>query len=258
MEKRCAWDDGLDPDHSTSRNKEHALGQQMGTLVGGPAKFSVVRATIKSDGDASTRNEWSSSTPTGWISKSFCEVCNAGWMARIDDAAKPVLAKLLADQALLSPVPLTEADCEAISLWAYKLSLVFQHVAGELRSAPEVFHDLFQSRKVPDHAAVAIGATSFTYANNAYGYVSEQLPFSPDAVVPIFTLLLRHVVIQVVSSASGRPLVSTPEFSIPLRDPARVVVAPRSPDRSLLWRPSAFVDSEEKLRGLFMGQPFPI
>jgi len=230
----------------------------MDELIGGPENFAVLRATVEADGEPSIRNEWLSATSTGWISKAFCETCNGGWMARVDDSAKPVLAKLLDDRMLVHPGALTVADCDAIAVWAYKLSLVFQHVAGNIRSDPSVFHHLFRDRNVPEHVAVALGAVSFTYANNGYGYVSQQLPFSEDAVVPTFTLLLRHVVIQVVSSATGRPLVTTPEFLLPIRDPARIVASPQSEVGSLAWPPPKLVDSEDHLRGLFMGQPFPV
>jgi len=255
MSKICAWDGGSTNDH-TKRNREHALGRQLGDLIGGPSAFSVLRSTITADTDIATSKGWSSQTPTEWISKSFCEKCNGGWMARIDDAAKPVLTSLLDEERLKVPSALGEEECGAIALWAFKLSLVFQHVAGNVRSDATVFHAFYNDKEVPEHAAVGVGACTFTSATNAYGYMSQKLPFAPDAVVPTFTLALRHVVIQVVSAAAGRPLLTAPEFSIPLRDSARSLVFPIRPGFTPMWGPGRLVETEEALRGLSMGQPY--
>lgn len=253
--KRCAWDDGTDPHHDSRRNKEHALGQQLGDLLGGTGAFDVTRATVKADGSESAIDEWRATTPTDWISKAFCESCNGGWMARIDDAAKPVLTRLLDHHRLTSPETLPPSDWDALALWAYKVSLVLQHVAGNVRSDPVVFHDLYRQRAVPSHVTVAVGAVQFTYARNAYSFFSQQMPFAPDAVMPTCSLLLRHVLIQVVSSASGRDLVSTPEMFLPLGDGARVLATSLEP--SQLWCPPKLVETEDQLRGLLMGQRYP-
>lgn len=257
MRWTCAWDDGSTNGHSNKLNREHALGQQMGRLIDGPESFTVQRGRIAGGSGTSTSSEWMTSKPTEWVSKSFCEACNSGWMAEVDNDAKPALAALLDWTRLGTPAVLCPDQRDAIALWSYKLSLVFQHVAGDVRSDDDVFYDLYANKAVPEHAAVAAGVTSFTYATTGYGVHAQRLPFAADAVVPVFTLLLKHVVVRVVSSASGRPLTSSPEFSIPLRDPARALLHPVQQIAPLSWRPASFVASEEALLGLVMGQPYP-
>ena len=81
-------------------------------------------------------------------------------MARLDDAAKPILERLMASTG--KPVELTPTEAEAVALWAYKISLVFEYITGKVHHDDAVRHEFYRTRAVPIDAAVALGATSFT------------------------------------------------------------------------------------------------
>lgn len=83
-------------------------------------------------------------------------------------------------------------DAETIANWAFKVAIAFEYVAAAEPSSPSVRGEFFRTRTVPDHAAVALGMASLTYANALYGVRSADLTFI-GAPIRIFTLLLRHV-----------------------------------------------------------------
>lgn len=132
-----------------------------------------------------------------------------------------------------SPVAPTLEEGRALADWAFKISLVFGFIAaGTERVAPEVRASFFRTHQAPDHAAVAIGATSFTYANALYGQRTGSLPFPGVGKTRVFTLLLKHVVIQVAFQCDGQRVLD-PLDLLPLRAGARLVLHPeRHPPES--------------------------
>jgi len=55
-----------------------------------------------------------------------CNACNNGWMSRLEDRGKPVITRLL-DQVTCT---LDVHDCQTLSLWAVKTSMVLESVNG--------------------------------------------------------------------------------------------------------------------------------
>ena len=253
----CGWavdGSGLD-DHSERLNREHALGQQMRALIDGPASYTSQRIHIDVEqADKNTHQLWSTITPTDWVTRAFCEKCNGGWMARMDDGARPVLERMMRSPTPLAPTP---EESRTLADWAFKVSIVFEFIAASTeRHTAEVRANFFRTRRTPDHAAVALGAASFTHVNAAYGLHTSYLPLPGAGAMRVFTLLLRHVVIQVASQLSGRPIID-PLDLLPLRSGARFILHP--PQKLVgSWPPQMLIDSESALRHVIRATaPFP-
>lgn len=242
----CGWaiDESELGEHSERLNREHALGRQMGRLIDGPASYTSQRIHI--DVKRSERNShrfWPSNTPTPWVTRAFCQRCNGGWMARMDDEARPVLEKIMRAPTPLAP---TIEESRALANWAFKVSIVFEFIAASNeRHTAEVRAKFFRTRRTPDHAAVAIGSASFTHANALYGKRISYLPFPDAGATQVFTLLLKHVVIQVASQCNGRRIVN-PLDLLPLRSGARLILHPLQESVGA-WPPQILIDSESSL-----------
>ncbi len=253
----CAWalDESEAHLHSDRRSWEHVLGQQFGALVEGTGVYTYDR--IHHDAEDKRLNSsrsWSSDEAVDWVTKAFCDQCNNGWMARIDDRAFPVANRLLGGEP---PFELSDEESGALASWAYKVSLGFDFVAAPVvRHATAVRSDFFRTRLVPAHAAVVAGLVDFAYANALHGLRTGDGPIPALGPIRVFTLLLKRVVVQVASSCHGT--VGLPPLDlVPLRPTARAVVHPRLADERS-WPPSVVITDETDLRGVVAAVgPFP-
>lgn len=240
--------------HSTKLTREHVLGQQFVSLVEGSGPYSYDR--IRFDGDeegADSYKSWTSQTPVDWVTRAFCRRCNSGWMARIDNRARPVVEKLMTGGP---PFKITDDERSELAIWAYKASLGFDFVtATSVRHDPAVRSEFFNSRLVPTHATVVAGTVAFHYANALHALRTGRLPLTGLGPYRIFSLLLRNIVIQVVSSCNGHVAVP-PLDLVPLRGPARAILHPT--EDIAMWPPAAVIQEAADLRAVVSGiAPFP-
>ena len=152
---KCAWNGSIE--HCDKRTLEHALGKQFGELLGSnPGAYEVERSH-ESDDDPSSNFErsWDTTSPTDWVTRKYCETCNSGWMADIDNAAKPVVKRLL---EATNVVQLSVGEVEVLRIWAYKLALVFEHVCGHPVHGDSACGEFADTKTVPSNVAVALGA----------------------------------------------------------------------------------------------------
>lgn len=253
----CAWalDDSEAQLHSERRNREHVLGQQFQPLVRGGASYSAQR--IHLDAEDRTQNQhmsWPSNDPTSWVTRAFCDRCNGGWMAALDNAARPIVERLITTDEV---VELNGNDRATLASWAFKLSIGFEHVGASTdQHDPTVLSQFFHAQTAPAHAAVAAGKVSFTYANALYGVRTGHLQVPGVGPTRVFSLLLRHVVIQVSSSCHGKQSVP-PLDLLPLRRRARTVFHPL-PTSEMNWPPEVLIDTEQSLVQVVSATaPFP-
>lgn len=252
----CGWAvPGINDGHSLERTREHALGQQFADLIGGPSPYKVDRIHLGEDSASNTSKTWTSRDPTNWVTRAFCGSCNNGWMARMDDAAYPVVAGLMAGPAISMLRP---ADGTVLACWAYKLALVFEFVArGGPAQADTVRADFIEHRRPPDHAAVVLGRTSSIYANALYGIRRAEIVPGPEPVrAAVFTLVLRHLIVQVAYHQTGLRVVP-PLDLLPLRHQARLEVHPPRLIPSV-WPPPLQLTDDRLLRSVISGAaPYP-
>jgi hypothetical protein len=95
----CAWamDESEAHLHAAKLTREHVLGRQFEPLVEGPGPYTYERIRLDAARKAmDSYRSWTSDQPVDWVTKAFCEDCNGGWMATVDNRARPVVEKLMA------------------------------------------------------------------------------------------------------------------------------------------------------------------
>lgn len=86
----------------------------------------------------------------------LCEACNGGWMSRLEDASKPLLAPALARTGPLRLAPASQATA---ATWAIKTVLVFQGTQADVPMAPaEHFAYVRDNERPPPGVTVWIGS----------------------------------------------------------------------------------------------------
>jgi hypothetical protein len=99
--------------------------------------------------------------------KEVCAACNTGWMAKLEEAAKPVILGLINDTSHLSGLDIDQKDL--LARWAGKTAIIESHSVGAecpIRSSflRHLMHDIYRN---PGNFAVAACKTDFL----AFGHV---------------------------------------------------------------------------------------
>lgn len=98
-----------------------------------------------------------------------CEVCNGGWMSRLEEASKPLLAPAV---ARTGPLRLAPASQAIVATWATKTVLVFQATQADEPMAPaDHFAHVRQYERPPPGVTVWIGShyrSRFDPINSVY------------------------------------------------------------------------------------------
>jgi hypothetical protein len=75
--------------------------------------------------------------------KRVCKPCNNGWMAELEDRARPILSPMIIAKHL--PVELPIAAQLTTSRWAFKTALMADFISpGDRLFAPSIYPDFFQ------------------------------------------------------------------------------------------------------------------
>ena len=122
--------------------------------------------------DPSDRHEWPKK-PFRERSRVVCRTCNEGWMARLEDAAKPLL------RPAVRHVPCAfDADAQRLAArWALQTCLVLQASQGDVMAPAEHFAWLREHDEPPPQAAVWI-ASNYRGRDGALGVNYLQKPVS--------------------------------------------------------------------------------
>jgi hypothetical protein len=104
------------------------------------------------------------------LTRAVCLRCNNGWLSRLEDRTRPVLAPLVIGE----PCSLSIANQELLATWAIKTALTTQQtLPGEKRMPPEgVYTSLLERQQPPAGYAV--------YAANLFGRGDTQTPLLWD------------------------------------------------------------------------------
>jgi hypothetical protein len=125
--------------------KEHVFSVWMGPLFPDVPDADHVRRFEELDGSQEEGNEWSA-PPFTWTVRDVCAPCNNGWMADLENRAKPLLSPLIQDQAR----PLTLPDMMVVATWATKTVLVAGLAApGERETASAESYRWFGEHRQP-------------------------------------------------------------------------------------------------------------
>jgi len=93
--------------------------------------------------------------------KAVCSTCNTGWMAKLEEAAKPVILGLINDALHLSALDIDQKDL--LARWAAKTAIIESHSVGaECPISPSFLRHLMHSiYRNPGNFAVAACKSDF-------------------------------------------------------------------------------------------------
>jgi hypothetical protein len=79
-----------------------------------------------------------------FVSRKFCETCNNGWMARLEETALLLLGPMIQG----APTDLGRQEQELLAFWVWKTTLAFHSMEPpEYRAVPKaLYHELFEKQ----------------------------------------------------------------------------------------------------------------
>jgi hypothetical protein len=174
-----------------------------------------------------------------------CEICRDGWMARLEQAAMPVLAPLLSDL----PVTLTQDQAGTLTAWAVKIAMVLERLHGD-PSSP--FYTLDERSALKTEWAIPLwtGVWLSRYIGQESVCVGHPLESAGVARCTgyLTTLAYRHVALQVLSLRGGvghdRPVILRARAGAWARSTLRIW----PPRPHLQWPPPSSIVGENGLR----------
>ena len=134
--------------------------------------------------------------------KCLCDRCNGGWLKNLVDAAKPMVASMIADLSISLDIP----QQWVLSAWATSRAMVWEHIAREPR--PLFYSDthrvgLRATRTVPPNTWVWIAR---------YGGTAQTGAWASDYTIPermhVTSLIYGRLLVQILSvrtNASTQP-----------------------------------------------------
>jgi hypothetical protein len=177
----------------------------------------------------------------------FCEVCNTGWMSRLEEEASRVLGPMILHGDARE---LSLRDQFIISAWAVKSAMVWDQVEPKRHTVffSEAQREHFYRRLRPAEGlscAVYLAKSDMRaelYAD-AYQYrfgMGDQPPTAPDELARLTwfhcrTLMAGHLIVQIASLRVGT-LATWPEVETSVSKDA--VVGLMS-SRSVIWPPAS-------------------
>ena len=108
------------------RSREHVFPRWLVPLFPDLDDAEYLRRLIRQDTDEERRHP---SGPFDLVVTDICEVCNNGWMSRLEQDVQPILTPMLLDV----PRTLSAPDQQTVATWATKTMLVMQgaNIGGE-------------------------------------------------------------------------------------------------------------------------------
>lgn len=105
-------------------SKEHVLAQHWRNVLDAEITGLYNQGWIlDSDGNVvDTSREFPKRAAYSWTSSQVCQVCNNGWMSRLEEQVKPLLSAM----ALGEPVDLSPIDARLVCKWVAKTALVLE------------------------------------------------------------------------------------------------------------------------------------
>jgi hypothetical protein len=176
-------------------SQEHAIPEWVGDVLPGEGRW--VHGHTERHVDQSIR-QWTTNGPDLKCNVP-CQVCNTGWMSRLEDRAKPVLTPLFQGH----PRQLAVHDLEVISYWALKTTLMLDRCSeASHQNIPAAEYAAMYKRKALLPAThVWLGKCEVAKGSWFQARTVEMDP--ENAPTPGYgaTLWIGHLLVQILSIA---------------------------------------------------------
>jgi hypothetical protein len=184
----------------TPVSTEHAIPSWTGDVIPGTGPW--IHHHVERHGDAPIR-EWKKDAPDLKCNVP-CKRCNEGWMAQLEDRAKPVLVPLIQGR----PTRLGPHELEFIAFWAFKTSLMLDRCSDAPRQnipAAE-FRDLYTKQSVLPSAHLSLGRSNVARGSSFQARTVDLDPGDGWTRGYGATLWVGHVVFQIISIRLSGPV----------------------------------------------------
>jgi hypothetical protein len=204
--------------------KEHVLPQWLrGVLPEGRTTTPYLRMT-----DQGYRNAWTDRAINHQV-KAVCRKCNGGWMSQLEQATKPLVARMAAGKQ----VELGPEDQKTVAAWATKVSIMYQYrrIPPE-PERPERLKWLLERHEPPPHTFVWLarcGDHVLSWHNSGIWSVTRDST-GTRASGFISTTCVGELVFQVWAHNE------IPELEVKSKEPLDIRIWPPS-GVTLLWPP---------------------
>ena len=146
---------------SGSLTREHVLPRWLEGVLPGAGPFRIRHDDAV---DPHRLREWLSPRLNA-VARSVCGGCNSGWMAALEDAARPILAPLIKGE----PSRLPESDLGTIAFWAAK-TMFMVDLTLAVRAVPaSAFAEIYRLQAPPRTAAMLLSGYAGTRTSTYRG-----------------------------------------------------------------------------------------
>ena len=131
-------------------SKEHAVPLWAAKLVKADPRFRPPDHVTHTRRTPKRTHEWQGND-VDVTAKCVCAACNNGWMAEIEDRAKPLLTPMI----LGNRISLTMQEQEAITSWVTLRSLLFRYTSEPVEAPDRDWLEYFREHRLPSPASYA-------------------------------------------------------------------------------------------------------
>jgi len=197
--------------------------------------------------DLDTSSRYKTKNKIGFISNKVCKRCNNGWMAKLEDAAKPVMSPLInGSRTILSPdnqvviakwLIKTAAMCDILAKHPYFQAEERQAIVSGMRPANTwMFLACYRGPHIGELAARG----RVYHADPNPSLDDQQKLLDPQGYA--LTILIKHLALQIVSVRSSERLPTGSRITMPARWADASIHIPVN--RDVIWPPPLVFDKD--------------
>lgn len=227
--RRCIWCGG------TNLTKEHGFPNWLNNVFAPPEDNYTVQS-VSQLRDLPERTVRFASRRIDHRLGVCCGTCNSGWMARLEDRAKPILSVMVAG----APIELAAADQLLIATWLAKTCAVLEQTSPAPAFDREQLDAISQRQQPPSRCTAKLAAYDGDAGPVRYLRAHGRVTDGADAgSVGSSTVIIlgQLIMLLTVSPHAGYQTLSRP----PVRTPAVFAIWPPYPP-SISWPPPLRVD----------------
>jgi hypothetical protein len=183
---------------------EHALSAPIWQHLGGSGNFTASIYRRRADERTTTlRAEFETTVPS-FARRTYCEICNTGWMIDMDYATEPIIAPMVRGEH----GSLSFEDQKQLAAWVTKVALVCESLQGASKRVPDDAYLRFFFERRP-RATEPIHLLHYIGGTIHHEFARRELVERDTQEVPIvhavlMTLIVGEFVAQMPLSVSGR------------------------------------------------------
>ena len=194
--------------------------------------------------------EWASKKPVDFTANCVCAACNGGWMERIEDAARPLLTRMIQG----SRISLSRDDQDIVARWLALKAIVERHVRSPIMPLRADWIDHFYEQQGPPatwqiRLARWVGDVVVYMAGGDFDFIIRDGlgPSTTSRPGMLFTVGIGQFVGQVVGVDDHVAIPTEPDLFVPIWPHTRPgpIGANAPKDKLVLWPPDRWLNDAD-------------